>query len=613
MRLRGAILMLAALALTGAERPAGFGGQVIGVRRVAPAPAIEPDLAEMARLAMNYLSHSPRPALDYECHFLIYPLAVPPTRGGQNRDGSGDVITDNQGGVAMFTHTEHDPISWGDTDARMDVVFPYMREMSGSTDGRAAEAGLHGRVLSYMREDGLCWLPPGGLFRTPKEYALPWTSGLLMTRLVEDWQRTHDPATLASARKLLAGIERLATRQDGRAWHDGGMMPWFDGAWQWAYGPKGGWTRQPGIAWPVAVYWKATREPEALRFARELAEGVLANSQPKLDVHSFAPDGSFQGGNTHLVLHEVLGVAELGAALNEPRYTAFARRVYEYVRSIGMDWGWFPEYRVHYLGDRNSETCNTADMVALATSLAEAGLPQYWDDAERFTRNYIRVAQYRHTDEVERMAREANPAKPERDVRASLALVRQMEGGFIGALDTNSWLTPLQRAKYDSVELRYRMNISGCCSPSGMWALHRAWQRIVTEERGVVRINMALRRDAAAARVTPSEGLLRVQARHAGTYQLRVPAWAARRAVTAARNGTRVAVKWGGPAEAYVVFDAVAPSDELVVRYPPIAFDQRVTVGGRSGPLDVRISWRGNSVVDIQPRAKRFALFGSAK
>jgi hypothetical protein len=495
----------------------------------------------------------------------------------------------------------------------MDVVFPYMREMSGSTEGRAAEAGLHRRVLSYMREDGLCWLKPGGLFRTPKDYALAWTNGLLMVRLVEEWQRTHNPETLARARQLLAGIESLTTRKDGRAWQEGGMMPWFDGAWQYAYGPKGGWTRQPGIAWPVTVYWKATRDEAALRLARELAEGVLANSQPKLGVHAFAPDGSFQGGNTHLVLHEVLGVAELGAALHEPRYIEFARRVYEYVRSIGMDWGWFPEYRVHYLGDRNSETCNTADMVALATSLAEAGLPEYWDDAERYTRNYIRTAQYRQTEEVERTAREANPGRTEREVAASLALVRSMEGGFIGALDTNSWITPPQRAKYDSPELRYAMNISGCCSPSGMWAMHRAWQRVVTEEHGVVRVNMALGRDHAAARVVPSEGRLEVAARHAGVYEVRVPAWAERGAVTAARNGRRVAVKWGGPANAYVVFGRVAAGERLAVRYPVIAFEQTVTVGDRSGPERVRIQWRGNSVVDIQPRAARFALFGPRK
>jgi hypothetical protein len=351
-----------------------------------------------------------------------------------------------------------------------------------------------------------------------------------------------------------------------------------------------------------------------LAFARELAEGVLHNGQPKLGVHAFASDGSFQGGNTHLVLHEVLGVAELGAAIGEPRYVAFARRVFNYVRSLGMDWGWFPEYRVHYLGDRNSETCNTADMVALATSLAEAGLPEYWDDAERFVRNYIRASQFRCTEEVERTAREANPAKPERDIAASLAMVRRMEGGFIGALDTNSWLTPLQRARYDSTEFRYRMNISGCCSPSGMWALHRAWRRVVTEEPGTVRVNMAFARDAAAARVAPSEGRLSVTARRAGaSYQLRPPAWADRKAVAATRAGKPVRVRWGGPADAYVLFEKAKAGEALALSYPPVAFEQVVSVGVQSGPRIVRIYWRGNSVVDMEPKAEHFVLFGGGK
>ena len=316
----------------------------------ARAQARDIDLAALARQSMNYLLYTPRPSLDYECQFLIYPLAVPPSRLGQAGSTTGDVITDNQSGARAIAGTAHAPITWGDTDARMDVVFPYMREMSGSTEGQDVEIGLHRRVRGYMRDDGLCWLASGGLFRPGRDYALAWTNGLLMIRLIENWQRTGNLQDKALARKLFEGIRRIATRRDGRAWHEGGMMPWADGVWLHEYGPKG-WTRQPGITWPVTVYWKATRDPEALAFARELAEGVLHNSQPGLGVHAFNPDGSFQGGNTHLVLHEVLGVAELGAATGDARLVSFARRVYEYVRSLGMDWGWFPEYRVHYLGD----------------------------------------------------------------------------------------------------------------------------------------------------------------------------------------------------------------------------------------------------------------------
>ena len=71
-----------------------------------------------------------------------------------------------------------------------------------------------------------------------------------------------------------------------------------------------------------------------------------------------------------------------------------------------------------------------------------------------------------------------------------------------------------------------------------------------------------------------------------------------------------VRARWGGPGDAYVVFDKVKAGEALAVSYPVVAFEQAVTVGVQSGPETVHIFWRGNSVVDIQPRAERFALFG---
>ena len=585
----------------------------------AHAQARDIDLATLARQSMNYLLYTPRASLDYECQLFIFPLAVPPTRLGQAGNTTGDVITDNQSGARAIAGTGHDPITWGDTDARMDVVFPYMREMSGSTEGKDVEIGLHRRVRGYMRDDGLCWLASGGLFRPGRDYALAWTNGLLMIRLIENWQRTGNLQDKALARKLFEGIRRIATRRDGRAWHEGGMMPWADGVWLPEYGPKG-WTRQPGITWPVTVYWKATRDPEALAFARELAEGVLHNSQPGLGVHAFNPDGSFQGGNTHLVLHEVLGVAELGAATGDARLVSFARRVYEYVRSLGMDWGWFPEYRVHYLGDGNSETCNTADMIAIATCLAEAGEPGYWDHAERYVRNYLQHARFRASEEWERTVRDSNPGVSPEKMSESMTAMRRLDGSFLGCIGPDSALVPYYRSKYESTAFNHRMSIVGCCAPSGMWGLHRVWQRVVTVSGETVDVNMTFDRDTAAARVTsflPEEGRIGVLAkgpeRIKRRYRVHVPAWADRKMVAAYRDGHAVPVVWGGPQDGYVIFERIPKGAQLTVTYPLAESDQVATVGGKSGRVTVRLHWRGNTVVGLEPRAEQFPLFSTRR
>jgi hypothetical protein len=569
------------------------------------------DPVAMAAWAMNYLVHNPRPQFDYECVFTIYPLVSPPIPLGQADTGPGDVIAERQSGRKAYTGTAHDPITWGDTDSRMDYVFPLMREMSGLRYGQSVEEGLHRRILSYIHPDGMCWLPSGGLFRPGRDYALAWTAGWAMMRLSEEWQRTGNESSKMQAHKLFAGLVRMATRRDGRAWYEGGMNPWVNGEWICENGPEG-WTRQPGVTWPVVNYWRITKDPEALTFARELAEGVIHNSQPRLDVHTIQPDGSFAGGNTHLVLHEVLGVAELGALTGDARYTEFARRVYEYVRSLGMDYGWFPEYRVHYGGDLDGETCNTADMIALATCLAEAGYPEYWDHAERYLRNYLRQAQFFVTDEIEHALRAENPQASAADIRKSLDILHGYEGGFNGCFAANSRILPSCR----NADARHRMFMSGCCPPSGMYGLYRVWQSIVTQRQKTVYVNVSLNCDVPAAKVVshlPDEGKITVIAKGAPnerlSYRIRVPAWADRTKVAAYRDGKRLDVAWDGPRNAYVAFDSVKPGTVMSVVYALMTFEQDVAVGGQSGRMSFTLQWRGNTVTGISPRAERFPLF----
>jgi len=571
-------------------------------------PSADLDLVDMARHAMNYLIHNPRPEFDYECIFTICPLACPPIPTGQADLGPGDFIIEHQSGDKVLVGTAHDPITWGDTDSRMDYVFPLMRLMSGLDTGRDVEQGLHRRIRSYIREDGLCWLPTGGLFRPGRDYALPWTAGWAMMRLAENWQRTGDENDKNLARKLFDGIHRLATRRDGRAWHDGGMNPWIDGVWHCENGADG-WTRQPGLAWPVVDYWQVTKDPEALVFARELAEGVLHNDQPRLECHAIQPDGSFAGGNTHLVLHEVLGVAELGALTGEARYLDFARRVYEYVRLIGLDYGWFPEYRIHYGGDLDGETCNTADMVALAACLAEGGSPEYWDHTERYVRNYVRAAQFFVTPDLEPLIREANPEATASEIRQSLAILKTLEGGFNGCFAANSLLMPPHRGP-----LKHSMYMSGCCAPSGMYAIYRVWSRIVQETPNAVYINMSFNCEHPAARVVsylPNQGRLSVVAKGPASkpFLIRVPAWADRGGVRAYKDGHSVPVVWDGPRQSYVRFEPLPPGVEMTVTYPLVRFRQEATIGGQSGEQTLTFEWLGNTLRRISPRTERLPLF----
>jgi hypothetical protein len=95
------------------------------------------DLKRMAEWAMNYLIETPRKDLGYEPVFQCHPLKCPPAPKGQ------------------------DPLVAGDTDARLDWEWYYMREISGSRAGQETEAAFHKRLRNYIDPHGRVLSAPG--------------------------------------------------------------------------------------------------------------------------------------------------------------------------------------------------------------------------------------------------------------------------------------------------------------------------------------------------------------------------------------------------------------------------------------------------------------------
>ncbi len=317
------------------------------------------------------------------------------------------------------------------------------------------------------------------------------------------------------------------------------------------------------------------------------ADGMIAGLQENLGANRILDDGSFGGINSHLHMRAVLGVARLGALTKNTRYLEWSRKVYDWLMTQGTDWGWFPESP----GTPNSETCATGDMVAMAACLAGAGHTRYWDDVERFVRNYCREAQFFPTPEYEALYRrvQTDPVKAGEGIRRA----GDFKGGFVARLMPNSLVYGPS------------MNMMGCCPPEAMRALAIAWRNVVTETAEGVFVNLGFDRDAPQARVVsfaPSTGRLTVIARKAATFYLRPPSWAARDRVRAFRDSAEVASVWKGD---YLVFERAAPGQELTIAWPLISFKQTVTAGGGQFTYE----WLGNTVLSVDPPGKDLPLF----
>jgi len=363
------------------------------------------DLKLMGSWALRHLTNNPRPSLDYEPVFFIRPMQAPPTPEG------------------------HDAIVPGDTDCRMDWEFPYMREILGLDQPSAVERGLRKRILGYVQRGGLAWVSPGHYMEGDvyqgkevgnKKVVSTWATAKILRSLSETYRRSKDEQARRQAREMFVALRGLAEWNTGRAYYPGGSGAWLDGKWIKPQVPT-------AAVEPLVTYWEATADPEALQFARAVADGLLADAEllPKAGAR-ILPSGEFHG-HMHSTLHGVWGVAHLGAATSDMRYVNWAKDVYDYANQFGTGTGWISAALWSDAVRELSETCATSDMVSIASWLAKAGFPEYWDHVERTLRNYLRPQQFFVTAEYEALYRKLNAGKPTAQVEAGLGRMKELQ------------------------------------------------------------------------------------------------------------------------------------------------------------------------------------------
>ena len=557
--------------------------------------SLGPDLADpvvMARRALHYLGCNPRPERGWECQFSFFmlndPILVP---------------------LVPSTHDLEDPVTLGDTESRMDYAFLMMREMAGGEMGRAAQEGVRRRIMSYLRDDGLCWLIPYSCSPDhDKEYALSWTTGKLLYSLSHQYRLTGEDHYRELARKLFEGLRSLASWHTGRAYYAFGAQPWHpDGC------ARGYERHYPWVVEPVLTYFECTGDAEAFDFGLAMGEGMVCDLQPG---HLHRENG-FVGGHTHVQMHAVIGVAHLGAITRDPRHIEWARHAYECIRNRGLETGWVPEMNdleinpSHLYHSLHCETCLVGDMTAIAAYLARSGYTAYWDHVERTVRNYLQPNQFRVTTRLEQLYRQLHPDQTRAEI--GLAAMRQLDGGFISSPAPNDWVFSVP-PEWDHHGMfgpdRLVLDMMGCCPPEGMRALHICWSETVIEKPEAVEVNLSLRRDAPAASVIPlncGQQGVRVTPKRSGNFLVRPPAWADRLNVCAYRSGHSVPVEWKGD---YVSFEAAQAGEELSISFQAVSFQQTSVIGPAEYERTYVIDWVGNQARQMSPQGKYLPAIG---
>lgn len=533
-----------------------------------------PDMIKMAQWAMHYLVCNPQKPRGCECRFAISPLNFPPSIG------------DNH----------HDKIAVGDTESRNEIAFIYMREMSCLDVGKVIEDKIRQRLVSYLKDDGLCWCSPYAWgIGTTEPAAMTWTTSHLLVSSLERYRRTGDDELLKLSSKMVSGLKSLARWKDVKAYYPGGMAPWSAGKWleacQCYYPMLNG----------LVLYWEITGDNDVLEFAQAMAEGTIAGLQPGLGTCKIKPDGSHSSTNGHLTMRGLVGIAQLGHLTANARYIEFVRRVYEFNRATGTDWGWYPENIFQRDRRYYSETCFTGEMIETAVALAKSGYLDYWDHIERTVRNYLRESQFFITPEFREMYKKVHPKLSQEQVDLAMSLLKKYEGGFLARQTPNDWVYTRNG--------QLQMSMMGCCPPEGMRSLYFAWANTVIEKGNDIFVNMSLNRDCDTCEVktyAPKLGRLEVFIKKNASFHLRPPSWTNYAKVQASINNKKIAINWAGY---YIHFKDARPGDVLRIDYPMVEFTQRVPVG-YDGSEDVyHVRWFGNEIIGISPEGKYLPIF----
>lgn len=431
------------------------------------------DVAERARQVINPLTEATDAGADREIYFMGVFCVKP----------------------ALLCHG----VSDANVQPKFQLTVPLLRMISGSEQNLQVEADWLTRLRRCIGPDGLFYLPlrgrpwevsiPNWIRTGPgrDQYLNPFAMGMTLAAMTLLARRDAGEEWSAKARAMVDALISLAV--------DEGDIAYF-----WPSAFRAVQDRPAATEPPVTEEnGEACRLPYGLVHAYRLlghepALTLAGRNLRYLRRYFFREDGSFlrEPGDAMTVhFHEhsraILTMLEYAASAGDEEMMDFALRSFEWIRNLGVHpqgrassvWqpggpggplvGYFPEF-VNSVQWHASELCNVADMIALAIRFSELGLGDYWDDADRWTRNMFAEGQLQTTDWIDRITEADAYNPPPAELLPTESIVgpwctadsvpERSRGAFAGYPAVNDWY------------IRYGIGIQHCCTATSALTLY---------------------------------------------------------------------------------------------------------------------------------------------
>jgi hypothetical protein len=501
---------------------------------------------------------------------------------------------------------------------------PYMSDMPGGPPnwGKISESLLLARVMSGSREN---MAVDSKTFQGMIQYIsldpkAPTPLSRVMLAMIDLYQIAPRP----EFKKLIdqmAQLHREAARHKGDlAYYSG---PLEDNADSMLGVIGHGWTPfiQGCAIRPLARWGSLGADPGSLALAGQVSAYLMqpdfwkSEGEPKA---VYGPDHAHFSGHLHSYTQGLMGLLWYADATRNGRIKEFVREGYEYCRNFGLA-------RLGLFG----EGCATGDMTWLALKLSDAGIGDYYEDADCYARNHLAELQLTDEDKLRRTVQQmpknvrgknemAKPEQPFDAVNETRDSVVSRNVGVFLSDATHPTLVP------ESCCL-YTICCTGNCTP----AMYYAWESIVRCQNGAAQVNLLLNRASGWLDIDsflPYEGKVVIRNKSAKSIAVRIPRWVDKNALVSRSSGREAKAYWVGQ---YLVFNNVKPHDALTITFPVVETTEKYTLKWKqaefwkestnpgntwrplTNPPIYTCTFRGNTLVDISPheRGQGYALY----
>ena len=358
----------------------------------------------------------------------------------------------------------------------------------------------------------------------------------------------------------------------------------------------------------LARWYRETGDDRFIALSKQLMNFCL---RPKFwgglaDVEPLA--GAKRGhfwGHCYGRVAALLDLLECAIVAGDYRAKEFVRDGYKWARHHGIHGlGVFPGSR----GD--TEGCTVVDMVGLAVKLTEAGMEEYWEDVDHYSRNGLLAIQATNLDEPRRVSN----CGIERPAKASWGGDDDMRfvgyGGVLPAQETTDQV--LERSVGAIGHLAGARSLKPRlmhCFPRPVQGSAAGSRAAITRYSGTTaEVNLWLNRRSPGLDVSswlPYSGSLVAENKGMERVAMRIPAWARRSEVRCSIDGAEARPDWVGDR---ILFTALKGGESLTIEAPVQTerahsrlanLNARAFGFGQQGADDYDCEFKGNAVLSV--------------